>query len=668
MLPALSILANNSSAAGVTQTNYDPISDVVRFFADWRYIRCEGKGDVDIALLKSHEEAGLGGVVKYIIFNITVMGKIVLDSNHYYASFIGTNTGNYVIIVNGNKCIMVNADTGNEIPVAYWNAKDSSLVIKVSKDAMGNPTTMNWMAAAADVVSDNEIYADVAPDHIPWIERPYDGEWVWGTIRIEGKIRLPITKIVDVKIKIDEQNYVSVSKDSQDWSKWHYTLDTTKLGKGLHRITVKAIDENNNEFFDSIAVYVDQSLAQSRPTANVLKKITVGDYYEYSSTNEASFGVGSVFGTSSMWMKVVGYEPNPMGAGYVWIIRTHQESEGTKGTYSFSSKMDRYEWRSVTDYSLVKENESILFYGSVFGRREINTVSTYTPPLLDFNYTDGKIWVGKAWNATYLCTSHTNISDGDRKSYDNSNTFTYHYRFLGTKNISALGRIYETYALYWQKDDGLGYTIYYYAPSIDMIVRMENYDSSRNLVSSLVISKLNRGDGTFITIKDVNAPAKGVVGEKVEVKVRVRNSGNNGTNSAYIALYLENEEVVNETFAIGADEEKEVTIEFTPTDEGNFTLYIKTKDDVSKPYRIVIEKKEVACSGGFGNVAIIGGIIALLAVIALIAIARARTRARAGKEGKEEGEEEIKCPNCNNSFYAIGGGEIICPFCGHKIR
>lgn len=100
-------------------------------------------------------------------------------------------------------------------------------------------------------VSDGELesYAEVnitvleKPNELPTVKitEPYNNSVIKGRISIRGSAKDADGKITKVQVRVDFGQW----KDATGTSSWSYFLDTTQLSNGIHKIYVRAYDDND---------------------------------------------------------------------------------------------------------------------------------------------------------------------------------------------------------------------------------------------------------------------------------------------------------------------------------------------------------------------------------------------------------------------------------------
>ncbi len=669
-----------NSQAAVSTFYYDPVGDVSLANAVGGRTPAPSHTELDVVTMSSSESSGLG--TTWIEFEIVVTGNIEDSEQAAYVLLIKANTGEYLIKYGDGKVKGVNA--GNNQPVvATAQVSGDTLTVSVQKAQLGNPTNINWKVIAVKQIDDDTQYIDMAPDRLVRVMRPFEGSTLHGTVTIAGRTTPSIKPITDVQIEIDNTGqWTQVTPDSPgDWSTWTYLWPTTSVTKGQHTIRVRAkhdserIEDEPNG--DILTIYVDQSAATSPDSFTETMIVNVGDRYEYQQVEPSEFGFGNIGSLDSAVQEVVGYTDSYAGTGTgAWIIGFETRAQASIAGFTATQVADAVTWRDTTNYNILEERLNSSLESGVMGDNEVNSTTKYNPSLDDFDDADG-MRVTKSWTeTTYSDTDYrTYSSKHGAQNHQDDKTITIYFECLRKETINVFGTNYETYLIHSEEEGSDSYDIQYYAPEIDTVVKLEKYDFNRMRLASLGLSEYVKGDGVDIRITSASVSVDEIEeGKDLTITVEVTNTGNNDATDAFVTLLHGSTEIEENAFSIASGATDTITFTWKAEGSGETTFALKsghgTKEDDDDSVSFTV--KDTAANGSTTIptwlIAVI--VLVLVAIIAAIAMKKRGGAAPIQAAPAAATEEEITCPKCGKTSYAIIDHkpmQMDCPFCGAKL-
>lgn len=635
-----------SAAPDYELTKYDPRSDVmrVRTGGDFKF---DGHSNVEINKLTSTFIDN--PIFDQVKVTMTVEGTITDDLDYKYAFIINSDSETYIFGYRDGLAVGFKLGSDDTLPAT--SAKEDggkTLAITFNVDAIGNPSSVfDFTAAALFSVGDYERYVDLAPDKLIIFTEPSDDSTVYGDLTIKGVIRE----------SVDGQpgNSISLSVDGTDLpvsgtSSWSATLDTTTLSDGEdHTLRVEV---DGTEYSDQITIKVDQS-----PTLykgfDKDPEIHVGDSYHYELLGEASISGVDLSLSNEMDTEVLALET--LDGTEVYKVHSHTYGEQVIGPdIEYENTVDKTSWKDKDEFGSLKD--FTVAVTKVTGSEETTTetTTTYSTPLESHNEFSVKVgFQDNMWNFNTVAdsTSQTSTAGGSPQanpSYsDQVNIKGECLYYLPSINIH--GNNFEKIYLIRTYYENPGVSIVeYYSPEMGVPVRIDTFDPSRNMLFSLGLEKWEQVPYSIEILDDVSFnPSEPEADSKNQITVRIKNVGDETASNIDIIIKDGAQQIADETIAsISSGTTEDLTVDWTPTSEGNHTLIIMASTDnidlAEKTFYVeVVPAGEDNGGGDILMVLIIIGIIAAVAVV-LVVVMISRKKKSAGEIPAETAVAEVE--------------------------
>jgi ribosomal protein S27E len=704
-----------------TMTMYDPTDDVIRVRTGGAFL-FDQHNNIDITKMTSSYIDNLGDLLDQIELSMTVTGTIQNSDYYRYGFGVVTEDGKYVIGYTSGAAVGFEYGSSTTFLVTP-TVQGNTLTLRFNVAGIGNPQNKFEFKGGATYSKDAyERYIDFGPDKLILITEPSDGSTVNGQITIKGVILESIENKPsgDVEIKIDNGLWQDVTVNDPYWS---FPLDTTTLSEDPpdHTISVRVEGETLGIVEDKITIYVDQSTGDYEPL-NEIPQVHKGDWYEYISMGDASIVGIPIEVTNQMTTEIEDIETITVGGtSYeTYVMKSHTDGGENLGYTQYNQTNDRWSWRKKDDFSTVQEHTISTVELDPRPETTVDAMTTYSPALETHNFFDVTVGfnIGPTDNRwtfnTNAQTESKTIIGGDETTNpdysDNLNIIGECLYYL--PNINVRGNTFEDIFVIRTHYDNPDYenpgvsVVEYYSKELGMPVRIDTFDTSRNLLFSLGLDDWKQVPYS-IDIEDVTfdpSPPKAEKNNKIIIDVK--NVGDEAAQNVKITVMDGNIEVAQETItSIAAGSTKDLTVDWKPSDEGNHSIQIIASyqnDDLDdETYYVDVDPPDE--DTGFNILFLI--IIVIVVVIIILAVVLLKRRGAETPEGEEaeaEAEEpteaaapaqaaapvvvgaepevtpkpqaapqgiteSIQCPSCKQNFtvsYESKPVRVKCPSCG----
>jgi ribosomal protein S27E len=616
-----------SAAPDYDQTKYDPRSDVmrVRTGGDFKFA---SHSNVEINKMTSEF---IDEIIDKVKVTMTVEGTITDDLDYKYAFIINSDSETYIFGYRDKTVIGFELGTDDVLlATAEKEDQDKTLAITFTLDSINNPSnTFDFTAAALYSVGDYERYVDLAPDKLIIFTEPSDGSTVYGDLPIKGVIR--------ESVENQPGNTISLSIDGTDLpvsgtSSWSATLDTTTLSEGDHTLRVEV---DGTEYSDQITIKVDQN-TNSYESFNQEPEIHVGDKYHYELMGDASVSGVDLSLSNEMDTEVQALET--LDGTEVFKVWTH-----TFGEHGFGS---------LQDYTVAQTE--------VTGgdKTTTETTTTYSTPLETHNGFSVKVgFQENTWPFSTVADSTSQTSTPGEEPQTNP-PYSEQLNIKGEclyylSSINIFGNNFDDIYLIRTYYENPGASIVeYYSPEMGVPVRIDTFDPSRNLLFSLGLESWEQVPFSIEILDDVSfSPSKPKADSKNQITVRIRNVGDETASNIDIVVKDGAQQIADENIAsISSGGTEDITVDWTPSSEGNHTLTITaTTDNIDLADRTVYV--DVVPGGGdddgddmFMVLSIIGIIAAVAVVLVVVLMARKKKKAEGEIPAETAGAEVEAAP------------------------
>lgn len=714
------VLIPSSSADSTThnKTEYDPQGDVGQAKSGEKPTYVTGRQDVDVVRLKSEFVETPSPLDDDVDLSMTVLGSIQNTNAQYrYVFLIVTNTGDYAISYQAGTGLVVDIESGQTLPIKDDSVSGDTLTVTVTLNSLGSPSSFEKISGIAiQTVSDTERYGDIAPDKLLLITAPSHLSTLRGdpNFKIQGEIRESGDGIPDgttVSVEIKQGSTVIPGTATVVGNEWEYPWDTSGVTNGEYKIKASISDSGEGVTFeDEITVTVDQNTAGYRSFSQKPSPY-IGDYLEYEAVGDASVSGATIAAPiDTMIVEVQAFEQKTVDSSLYNSYRTYIESSGSIsiGTIiDYNYEAERTTWRENENFAIVEENTVATTEGTAMDETTVDATTTYDPPLETHNYFQVTVGWHNKWTTTNDAhyTSTTTQEGQTTQNPPSDETIKVAGECLYFQSgLSVLEDTYDVYVIKNNQEGQAFYAIEYYSKELGAPVRIDTYDSNRNLILSLELSEYTPGepiDAVEILSDITFSPAEPKAKEKVEISFSLKNNGNSEVQDVEVKITditNGNEAEVGRTTisSIGAGATEEGTISWKPSSEGQHTIKVSiVGTDEEKTVDV-----EVAPAGDTPLVdmwlIIIIAVIVIVIILALVVIKR-----RGAKEEAEEGavdeqaeetevesapvtvaeeeaaegeaaeealmEETLACPACGKEFtvrFPSKPVKVKCPECG----
>ncbi len=517
-------------------TYIDPEGDIVLMVDDGSFVPAPGHQNIDILEISSSQQIlGLP-----IVLKMMVKGTILDQENITYGfNILDEDSLFYFIIYTNGICSGYGFENSDADVLLASGSGTDTLEIDLpasNVEEIQNFDIVGWTAEEVNIDEESSnIFQDVVPDDADFfsglfpieakpliITDPKHGSTLSGTYTIKGITNNESISSVEVQLDSEDWNYAT---SIDDWQRWDFQLDTTAMGEGIHTITARAFN-GTDYYYDSINIIVDQSNAVSPPILESLS-LSVGDEFVYS-TSDLNISEVPFLGDISMGntFTVTGTEDLEVDGQTleVFVIDITGEVEGgitnILNDYSIESKR----WQRQSDLAEVKNEAEVSGSVSIFGY----SISLYTftetsfdPPYdrLEFPISIGEKWLSTTTSTTHFITDiKVPFTDDIHEDNTSTSNILAHYEALHVENITVPAGTFETFVL-WSlsqstTDSGDGqstgyewgdYTLEYYSPELGFPIKIEQYNSNRELVLSMELESYRHR--TDLDDQDISLPS-----------------------------------------------------------------------------------------------------------------------------------------------------------------
>ena len=687
-------------------TKYDPEDDIIRVRTGGDF-KNSNHPNVDILKMTSQhiENNELISSDDEIKLTMTVDGTIQNSESYKYAFALQVDGDVYVFAAYQlGQPVGIKLDEDNllnPLHITATGAGTSTLTITFDLSLLdSHSSSYDFSGAAVYSVGDYERYIDMGPDKLVLITEPSDHSTLGGNVEIKGVIRESVDNKpgTNVQISIDGGTYESVTGTDP----WSYD---TNLNDGEHTIRVKVEGAGVDNAEDEITITVDSNTGSyesfdEKPSPNI------GDYFKYLALDDAELnGIEIPLSTETEILIHDAKTITADGDDYE-VYETWTNSTGGQdlGYVEFSNDVDKTTWRTRDGFATVKEHTYATNTATARDPTTTETTTTYTPPY--DTRSDFSIQVGfqNKWFFDTTGSSESTTTVGSGQPTENPPyTEDFHYTGECLYYMSSMNVFGDTYNdIYvirsYLENPGVSF-VEYYSREIHIPIKIEIYDLSRNLLSSLGLNEIELKPFSVV-IDDVTFdPEKPKADKENKINVKVKNIGTTDASNVEVTIEDGDRQVATETISsIIAGQSETQSITWKPRNEGVHTLTVTLSyqgDDITtKSYTIEVDPPPPD-DGGISLILIL--LIIIIVVVVLVAVLLMKAK------GKKEGEipsstptpqetatalsetapatehiaattpqqkmnqETIPCPSCKNGFtiqYESKPVKVKCPNCG----
>lgn len=523
-------------AEGYDITYADPEDDIVLLDDDGNSVSAPGHENIDILEVSSSEQI-LGFT---IVLKMMVKGIILDQENITYGfNILDGDSVFYIIVYTNGVCSgygFENSDI-DVLPASGSGTETLEIDLPASNvEEIQNFDIVGWTAEEVyDDEDSSNIFQDVIPDDAGFfmgdisreakpliITDPKQGSTLSRTYTIKGITNNESISSVEVQLDSNDWSYAN---SIDDWQRWYLQLDTTAVGDGIHTITARAFN-GTDYYYDTISVIVDQGNAVSPRTLESLS-LSVGDEFVYSisdvNISEVPFlgdiSMGNTFtvkGTEELEVDDQRYE--------VFVIDITGEVEGDitniLNDYSIESKR----WQRKSDLAEVKNELEVSGSASMFGFSisfYTFTETSFDPPYdrLEFPISIGEKWISTTTSTTHYVTDiKAPFIDDIYEDNTSTSNILAHHEALHVENITVPAGTFETFVLWSLSQSTAGssdgestgyewgdYTLEYYSPELGYPIKIEQYNSNRELILSMELESYRHR--TDLDNQDISLPS-----------------------------------------------------------------------------------------------------------------------------------------------------------------
>jgi hypothetical protein len=599
----------------------------------------------------------------------------------------------------------------NDLVAAIATGENTNtLTITFAAGEIGPPNNkFDIFGAAIYSIEDSERFLDMAPDKLLLITEPSDLSTVNGNIDIKGVVRQYSNDSPSgtIKISIDDGPLEDVS----GFNSWTYTsFDTTTLTDGGQYTIYVEIE--GTEYTDEIRINVDQTTGNYK-FFNEDPVVHVGDWYEYTSVGTPKLS-GITLPISSEADTTV-TDLTTVNGKEVYQVETHSVGGDNLGYITFSNTVDRTSWKEKNGFGTVKENTVTEVKIDYRPDTQVNTTTTYSPPLETHNNFEVKVGFENLWpfHTTADAESVTTVAtDPDNPTYDSyiepldvTGECLYHLT-SHTVHGNNYPDIYVIKSYY--ENPGV-YVVEFYSPALGVPVQIDTYTASRELMFSLGLNDYFQVPFSVIIDTITFDPAEPKVDSDTNIQVSVKNIGEEAASNVKVTVMDGDREVGEKTISsIAIGESGDETFTWKPKGEGvhNIKAIISYQNNDLAEKTVPVDVG-AAPSDGPGDMSFI--LILLVIIIIAVILAVVLMKSRGKKEAEtppaeaeaaeteaavaeapgaggvivaseaapaatpapqaqtQMNQETIQCPSCKNGFtieYESKPVRVKCPTCG----
>jgi hypothetical protein len=509
----------SSIGQGYDVSHQDPQGDVIHL--ENGETQPAGFEYIDILAISSSENI-LG---TQIVFEMRVVGVITNSEDITYA-FAIMDDGElvYYITYSNGVGMGVNMDDGSNSVLQASGTGTDTLEVRLQISEIGELSNYDLAGSTLEYVPSNEEYfLDGVPDsgidintdynnlgEMPVsILKPRSGATASQTIMISGRTRSEYD-MISVEIQFDSKsndNWI-LTTTTDDWGNWSYEWDSKEHSEGKHTLHARAF--NGTDYFsDSAIVYVDQENAQN-PKIAKKPKISINEKYFYEIEVDIPNLVGSIDYTSSGTMNYTVEATEDIVVGglvyetYSLRIESIQYSEMDE--VKSTIYQEGYNWVRTSDLAMVKSEIMTVSETTIDGDTSVshaNSTTTFSPPFDNYNF---PISIAETWAGSYEIISKI---ETESDTIDDTFDGTLEFEALHIENTQVPAGLFETFVIwsqdYFSSDSSIACNLDYYSPKLGFPVKMETYDSHRNVISTMELQSYEKeissdqsdGDGIF---------------------------------------------------------------------------------------------------------------------------------------------------------------------------
>ncbi|GEM_PF-4188307 len=654
-----------SLSVGEYGEQFDPQGDVLEIASGDQVQYVSGHPDLDILKIAAafdDKNTPLITSDDSIVLTMTVKGSILDDPDVIYAFLLDTDSGSYAAIYNNSAVKVLDLSTGepvpgNPLPVV----SGGSLSVTIPLVSINSPTKVtNLQAIAADQRDPSMRYGDQAPDKIVKITSPSEGAVIWssgGTYTFRGVCHKSISDIAKVEVSVDDGAWQTVATGDQDSASWTYSLNIAAMS-GQHTISARATDVDGHQFTDTLVFYVNQEYVNpdNRPVLPSLPDFHSGDVFVYEAEGGISISGLDISSTVDMNITVHNVENVTVNGQTYRCIRVHTSERGTAlmGVFEVEQTVEQDSWRLLDSQSSSIKEYTVTTQAVLKDGNEVNSASTYTNLTYEspFDFLSLPRRVGDWWSVTVSADQQTTVVDanGEKNGPNTSKiTRTLVGEVLREETIQIMGTAERCLVFKTSNMEGneSAYMLMYFSSSYPVPVKIENYNSDRELIATFTLSERAVGSGVYPTIVNVSLPGGSVTaGEKVVFEVSVVNQGD-VAEKIWARLVVDGKEVDNRTTSdpVPSGSLGTIRLEWTPEKPGKYVVVVETEYD-SETFQLSVEEKQHVLP--FSPLILGVAVIVILAVVLFFFFQRRRSGglfSRPTKKGKKiftSGKEKKK--------------------------
>lgn len=695
--------------------SYDPVGDVRKSSIDGGMQYTSGFAHIDILKISgSADDKGTALLLDDLFkFSIQLAGTIQDDDSVQYIILLGTTATDYVLQYKDGISTVTRTSDGVTIPATPSKStvtkNNDMLTFAIKKELMGGALPgLEWSAVAYDEESD-VTYIDIGPDKLARITAPYEDSTIYGTVTVKGEIswwdasQAPST----VTWWTDSGSHSTANVDSN--GDFQFDWDTSAITTaGTHTIHIRAISSGYTAA-DDMDVRVNQAYSDpaQRPEITTGPSMYVGAHFEYEALGEADALSIEFTTATSMSLDVVSEET----VGSIDTLRYHLVQDGSLiiGPETVTSHLERDTWREKIELGIVKEYTDATVEGERYlDPTNMKTEATYSPAMKETNF---PLKVTDSWDVTSTVDRDSTITiEGDSPITGNSlGPKTIHNEALYQAQITVPKGTFDCIVIH-REEAGTGvYTLDYYSETVGASVKLETYDSNRNLVGALGLKNYGK---VLINVTNIAIDPAPVKDKESTITVTIKNTGNIALAAEQVIDVKANGVTIGtvtlNSLAAGAETTK--TITWKPTSTGSVQI---TAENFYGSSAKSITVKDPNGGGGDIDPMMLMLIAIVLVIVILVAVIAAKKRGRAldleesetqeapaaivdappqpqqapvqevddavvvtgdGAEAEEKEEpakadsaQEITCPKCQKKSFVVMTQRPMrfsCPHCG----
>jgi hypothetical protein len=686
-------------------TKYDPRDDVMRARTGGDF-KFSPHNNVEITQISSKY---ITAAIPKIELKMTVEGQIKNSEDYKYAFTVIADGDEYVLAAYQNGAAVGFKMNSDDLVLATATGENTkTLTITFAANEIGPPNSnFDIFGAAIYSIEDSERFLDMAPDKLLLITEPSDLSTVSGSISIKGEVRQYSggSPSGTIKISIDGNTLEDVS----GFDPWSYNLDTTTLTDDTHTIYVEI---EGTDFNDEITINIDQDTGNYN-SFDLDPVVHVGDNYEYTSVGNPQLSGISLPISSEATTTVT--DLTTVEGKEVYQVESHSEGGDDIGYIEFSNTVDRTSWKAKNGFGTVKENTVTNVKIDYRPDTQVNTTTTYSPPLETHNNFQVEVGFANIWtlHTTADAESETTVAGGGEPTHDQYTepldvTGECLY-YLSTHNVhgNSFSDIYVIKSYY--ENPGVS-VVEFYSPELGVPVQIDTYDASRELMFSLGLSAWFQVPFSVDIDTITFDPAEPKVDSNTDIKVTVDNIGDEAASSVKVTIKDGDREIGEKTISsIPVGQSGEETFPWKPNSEGTHDIKVflsyQNTPLTDKTVSVEVVKDDSVTNGGIPWILIL---IIIIIVVVILVVVMMKSRGKKESEAPPPAEAEaveaeaaeeqtaqaaggvvvaseapavaaaqppqtqmkqetIQCPSCKNGFtieYESKPVRVKCPTCG----